>query len=775
MVHVTVKQPITPPKRVSEPASHSHAPSHLSQETPLKIRTTDSPQFRGGTLDQKRQIVIEDLKSMVPEVEVNWFFEHVLPKPIEGFNVEKVVKRLKRDGMITKKGWKNFAMEPKKQKDIEDVVYSSLQPIFGGVVAATKAEYPNATQKFTLIMRPNHTPFSERASTSRPDASVVPVEVAERFKSDEKAPYTWYDISGTAQFKKAEESSTKHRNDNIFKQVYDLHHLMAIDPCRRFTIGFTMQNRQMRGWFACRGVVLVTKPFDVSTNPEQLVHFFVSLAFASRTALGWDPTIQHIPEASSPGFRNYRITVEGKAYTTVRNLADYSADSLVSRATRVWLVQDERGEQYVLKDVWLDTDRLPEDEIRAKLLGDVLEKCGEVDRDTLLKHILTPRAAERMMIDGANDTTDGMMSNEKLLPSSALNLNLEQFVDIRSQSVHPSNPTSQALSGPSAGTEVAAPKVNPSNIIIRSKYHYRVLFQEHGTDLYNETSLHNVFKTLADLLTVLIEDRPPALEIIQRSGWVHRDISCGNVYWFKDSAGTRGLLGDFEYAKRVQDPIEHRQRTGTLQFMASEAASHKWSFTRPPRRPYGAPPLTLAPFAHNPLHDLESLWWLLVYVLFYREDADNFVTQPDQALTRENQARPLFIARPETGSRRDFLSNMDSVHMESIGVASSFEPVLAVVRNMASDLVSAYWDAEAPYSEIDLTKCLIHSDLRPHLTFQATIEAIKNIKLTSSSVRLGTGAAPAIGSGKRKNASRCGDDILQIHGEERKSKRTRTS
>lgn len=52
-----------------------------------------------------------------------------------------------------------------------------------------------------------------------------------------------------------------------------------------------------------------------------------------------------------------------------------------------------------------------------------------------------------------------------------------------------------------------------------------------------------------------------ALDIIHQSGWVHRDISCGNVYCFKDATGTRGLLGDFEYAKPIADPTEHKQRT----------------------------------------------------------------------------------------------------------------------------------------------------------------------------------------------------------------------
>lgn len=40
------------------------------------------------------------------------------------------------------------------------------------------------------------------------------------------------------------------------------------------------------------------------------------------------------------------------------------------------------------------------------------------------------------------------------------------------------------------------------------------------------------------------------------AGWVHRDVSSGNVYWLQDrtmpNARGRGLLADLEYAKKFQ-------------------------------------------------------------------------------------------------------------------------------------------------------------------------------------------------------------------------------
>ena len=44
-----------------------------------------------------------------------------------------------------------------------------------------------------------------------------------------------------------------------------------------------------------------------------------------------------------------------------------------------------------------------------------------------------------------------------------------------------------------------------------------------------------------------------ALRIIHKAGWVHRDLSLGNLYLYIDpvSGEKRGLIGDYEFAKKV--------------------------------------------------------------------------------------------------------------------------------------------------------------------------------------------------------------------------------
>ena len=53
-----------------------------------------------------------------------------------------------------------------------------------------------------------------------------------------------------------------------------------------------------------------------------------------------------------------------------------------------------------------------------------------------------------------------------------------------------------------------------------------------------------------------------ALQVIHKAGWVHRDLSIGNLYLYIDpvSGMKRGLIGDFEFAKKVGSGGRHEKR-----------------------------------------------------------------------------------------------------------------------------------------------------------------------------------------------------------------------
>ena len=58
-------------------------------------------------------------------------------------------------------------------------------------------------------------------------------------------------------------------------------------------------------------------------------------------------------------------------------------------------------------------------------------------------------------------------------------------------------------------------------------------------------------------------DDAKALLYLHEAGWVHRDISVGNLYLYLDPVRgeKRGLIGDFEYAKMAGVGAQNEVRT----------------------------------------------------------------------------------------------------------------------------------------------------------------------------------------------------------------------
>ncbi|KAJ4483862.1 hypothetical protein J3R30DRAFT_3838324 [Lentinula aciculospora] len=579
---------------------------------------------------------------MIPEVELDWFFENLLPPSPKTIDVAIVVEHLRKSGIITEEGWCVFSMKRRAKSRHEDVVFSHLNPIFNSILDTVKKLDPSLRQTFTLLLQPKRYPNSERACSTKPDNCWVALEDVDSIKNDPGRFYTWYDIAAPAEDKKLAEGSREQRNKNVAQNVYNMQQIMSLDPCRRFTFGATMQNRQMR---VC-------------------------------TEFIWKDESKR---------RMYKIEVcndEGwiKSFRTVRILADHAADSTISRPTRVWLVVDQDSVQYVLKDVWLDMDLLPEHEIRAQLLADVTKKCGAKDSATLQKHLLTPYTCGKVIIDGAVDTTDGMMRNQTPpLPSDSLFIfKLEQTKSSLRQSCDPASSASATLSVATKGnSESCRSRTKPATtqllqtLVLRHKYYYRIIFLEYGHTLFTEKSLLNVYAALTDLLTVV--------------GFTGTSVVVMSITT-KDTRKPK--LGVFL-------AIWSMLGGGTLDFMASEVASQAWNYMVPPPRPPSQKgviydPPERAPFEYTPLHDLESCLWLLVYILFHNDDAANVLSDPQNHILRNKKTNQLFSRKAENVWRFYFLRDWDTINIHTTGLSPSLEPAVHTVSYFASYLHSAF-------------------------------------------------------------------------------------
>ncbi|EPT03334.1 hypothetical protein FOMPIDRAFT_1115985, partial [Fomitopsis schrenkii] len=129
----------------------------------------------------------------------------------------------------------------------------------------------------------------------------------------------------------------------------------------------------------------------------------------------------------------------------------------------------------------------------------------------------------------------------------------------------------------------------------------RICLHTVGTPLADFQSTRELILAFRDA----IEGHRQAYEL---GGVIHRDISEGNVMMARHSARFRGFIHDFDYSfipveardgslpSRMGEVLQRaRERTGTQLFMAIEILRSK--------------------VTHEARHDLESFYWLLVYIL----------------------------------------------------------------------------------------------------------------------------------------------------------------
>lgn len=87
-----------------------------------------------------------------------------------------------------------------------------------------------------------------------------------------------------------------------------------------------------------------------------------------------------------------------------------------------------------------------------------------------------------------------------------------------------------------------------------------------------------------------------AVEYMHTIGWVHRDISAGNVLLVGDD----GVISDLEYAVKLDSSAPRpNARTGTPFFMACEVGANKYQCFN---RTSHYRDLAVPPFYYNPLH-----------------------------------------------------------------------------------------------------------------------------------------------------------------------------
>ncbi|KAJ3848686.1 hypothetical protein EV368DRAFT_68059 [Lentinula lateritia] len=167
---------------------------------------------------------------------------------------------------------------------------------------------------------------------------------------------------------------------------------------------------------------------------------------------------------------------------------------------------------------------------------------------------------------------------------------------------------------------------------IHHRYHYRIVLKQCATTIYDERSSDNTFRAVVDVIK--------GLQNVLTNVLFYRDLTMldGCIVI---SVAEMSIVGDLEYATWRTDCRRHNVRTGMAFFVAAEIISNAYLFMTAASdselfeeldvtliRNQNVITTSVAvvkptlPSAYNPLHDLESVWWITeaAYVLFFNDN-----------------------------------------------------------------------------------------------------------------------------------------------------------
>ncbi|KAJ3555181.1 hypothetical protein NM688_g2719 [Phlebia brevispora] len=277
------------------------------------------------------------------------------------------------------------------------------------------------------------------------------------------------------------------------------------------------------------------------------------------------------------------------------------------------------------------SDRTREGEIVGKIINDLSRK----DQEALKPYLLT------VLCHGDVMTSSGDGDKTRVPAETGFNLRAEAAYGNTQSRRRSARLQSKSKKKPEESNTPAQESTMKIPISYAQKTHYHIVFQEVGTPLTAVESMSDAFHALRHVAA--------ALAFLHKAGWVHRDVGAHNILWV--GSARIGKLADLEYAKKGDDNTHHTVQTATHFFMAGEVRNRDYHYLdvlqtwEPPHfsavdhpsqrsgesyydqlREYrlsGKPTAERTtknpqPFRCNPLHDVESVWWVALDLLFYR-------------------------------------------------------------------------------------------------------------------------------------------------------------
>ncbi|CAA7265730.1 unnamed protein product [Cyclocybe aegerita] len=462
-----------------------------------------------------------------------------------------------------------FEVSPSNSSEDEDITFSPLQAICEKIseFPLIRGDLENTIANFAFIQ----TLSEMKGSNHKIDGFFKPINL--QLVKDEKIP----------------SSTVADVLDNRLKILAAVNHIMNEGPRRMFTYGITIEEDDI--------TFSKSRHFGFFADPKTFVSVLLSFILATETELGFDPTISRLSPVS------YVYQVSDRFFKTIRMISEYQPLCIADRMTRVWEAVEvasfidptpkRDARSIALKDVWLDASGQTEKEIQAALFSD-LEEFRQVieskDPEQFTNFTEEMKAEIRDCLKG------------EVYKKHFLNIECDYQGKIRRQSRHRLTSLVPAAE-PSSHLQPTTPASPALSRKYAPKQQYRVVFKQSAAST--------------------------ALQLLYCAGWLHRDISSGNLLWFDSGDGNlQMVLGDLEYAKRFRAGIgSPDSKTGTSYFMPYEVHEGLHLYLSQPRQPMvpiqefvlfkqqQVPPIFVR---HSFQHGLESLWWVQLWCVIER-------------------------------------------------------------------------------------------------------------------------------------------------------------
>ncbi|EAU87390.2 other/FunK1 protein kinase [Coprinopsis cinerea okayama7 len=401
------------------------------------------------------------------------------------------------------------------------------------------------------------------------------------------------------------DSVTSCNGQNHSDPFSDFFRVINEDARRSHLYAITIEGADLSLWYLSRSECVKSTPFNMVERADLLIQAFISLMSATDEKLGYDPLVTLLPDLTYV----YELPPdEGRKdalyYQTVELVSEFHSDDPVGRSARVWKVKQvvsptdlnrvPETSDRILKDVSLDARMKPEVDIQRQLFADIAAFGKRPDWRT------------------ANVLKDMRDEDVKTLADAFDGDNFKRYFSCIMAS-HVGKAYSPAI----PLTNNCSPSCLPKR---RCLYAYEFVC----------TPLHDI-PTLGEAIDIL-KQCLTAMRLMYCAGWIHRDISVGNILASRNTPGAvwEVKLSDLEFTRKFLDPeiSSDEKPIGTPFFMSCELQTgipitpdpdlaaeldrdrdSEWSEEDSEE---------LQPILHNFQHDLESIWWIILWLVTAR-------------------------------------------------------------------------------------------------------------------------------------------------------------